>query len=231
MPFLFVDYDQGAGGEHLCYLLSQTPQCVPLRVEVFGTGRKKVHDLFEQEFLKPVPKPQFLQSHPKLYNVSPSHRHCGTAQNLLGKISTLRIANPPEDSDHWRFLKHNQLKKVLLARQPTPEYFFGELRVLLQRSNNVDWLQHADISMDNATLQMLSKGIDPTEENRQTYLAEHLIQDPEPCFPYDLIVNYHDLLEDHTKVVKQIQEAFGIELDPNQLVSYSTEYETFIKQT
>lgn len=231
MPFLFVDYDQGAGGEHLCYLLSQTPQCVPLRVEVFGTGRKKVHDLFEQEFLKPFPKPKKLTSDSTLYNVSPSHRNCAIAVDVLGSIRSIRISNPPEDSDEWRFLKHNRIKKVLLARQPSAEYFIGELRVLLQRATSTDFLSRVSIDMDNATLQMLSLGIEPTEENKTLYIEQQLRQQPEPLFDYDVVIRYEDLLTNAQRVSQQLQQNLGIELSPSKLESYTKEYEAFLKQT
>ena len=55
MPWLFVDYDQGAGGEAFCLKLSQSPQCKTLRGEKFPNGRTKVYDEFDQEWLKIVP--------------------------------------------------------------------------------------------------------------------------------------------------------------------------------
>ena len=63
MPFLFVDYDQGAGGEFFCESLSQSKQCVKLTSEKYKSERTKVFDQFDQEFLKPnAPQPKFLQS-------------------------------------------------------------------------------------------------------------------------------------------------------------------------
>jgi hypothetical protein len=67
MPFLFVDYDQGAGGEFFCAQLSLSSQCVPLQVERFDTGRSKVHDQFGQEFLKAAPNPRYQEPDPDLF--------------------------------------------------------------------------------------------------------------------------------------------------------------------
>ena len=39
MPFLFVDYDQGAGGEYFCANLSRSPQCTEMKNVLFGNGR------------------------------------------------------------------------------------------------------------------------------------------------------------------------------------------------
>jgi len=231
MPFLFVDYDQGAGGEYFCYILSKTPQCVDLAVEEFNTGRRKVHDRFGQEFLKPIPKPTTILSHPTLYDVSPSHRKCEIAKKALVNVNTIRISNPSTDTPAWEFLKHQRLKKVLLATQPAPKYFFGELKVLLQRANNTEFLKKVSIDMDNLTLQLLSQNIEPTDENKQKYLEKELIQDPEPVFDYDLTIDYTDLLINADKVVGQIKDKFGIELDIEDLKVYNKDYETFLQKT
>ena len=58
MPFLFVDYDSGAGGEFFCEQLSQSKQCIKLTSKKYESGRTKVFDRFDQEFLKPnAPEP------------------------------------------------------------------------------------------------------------------------------------------------------------------------------
>lgn len=231
MPFLFVDYDQGAGGEYFSYILSKAPQCVQLEVEEFSTGRRKVYDRFNQEFLIPVPKPAALISHPILYDIAVSHRTCDVAQKILGNINTIRIANPPDTSTEWAFLKHQKLKKVLLAKQPEPKYFFGELKVLLRYGNNSEFLKKVSIDMDNLTLQLLAHNIEPTEENKGIWLEKQLTQYPEPNFLYNLIIEYSDLLNNPTKVATQVKDKFGIELDINDLLVYKTDYETFIRET
>jgi hypothetical protein len=85
--------------------------------------------------------------------------------------------------------------------------------------------------MDNLTLQLLSQNIEPTDENKQKYLEKELIQDPEPIFDYDLTIDYTDLLINADKVVGQIKDKFGIELDIEDLKVYNKDYETFLQKT
>jgi hypothetical protein len=227
MPFLFVDYDQGAGGEFFCAKLSQSTQCVPLPTTLYENGRSKTQDLFGQEFLKPVPTPEYIKSHTELYDLVPAHRSCHIAQAKFGKINTIRIANPAEDSDLWKYLTHQRLKKVLLSRQPEGKYFVGELQVLINKTNNKDFVRRVNKNMDNLTLQMLADNIEPTEENRQQYLAQLLIQDPEPTFNYDLVIQYSDLFYNTDKIKQQIKQVFNIDITTDWLETYRREYETY----
>ena len=231
MPFLFVDYDQGAGGEFFCAKLSQSIQCVPLSTTLYENGRSKTQDLFGQEFLKPVPTPEYIESHIDLYDLVPSHRSCHIAQAKFGKINSIRISNPPEDSDLWKYLTHQRVKKVLLARQPEDKYFIGELQVLINKTNNKDFVRRVNKNMDNLTLQMLADNIEPTEENRQHYLAKLLIQQPEPTFDYNLVIPYYDLFYNTTKIKQQIKEVFNIDITNNWLETYQQKYETYTKST
>ena len=52
MPFLFVDYDHGNGGEKFCAGISQSAECEKLNFTVYENGRTKVKDCFLQEFFR-----------------------------------------------------------------------------------------------------------------------------------------------------------------------------------
>lgn len=227
MPFLFVDYDQGAGGEFFCSQLSLSSQCVPLQVERFNTGRSKVLDRFGQEFLKADPAPQYVESHPDLFELVPMHRAWSLAASMYDPVYSIRISNPDTDSDLWKYLQHNRLKKVLLATQPSGKYFIGELDVLIRKTNNRDFIRRVDPSMDNLTLQMLADGIEPTLENRSKYLDEIMQQVPEPSAQYSLIIPYEKLFYDTNWIQQQIYQVFGIEILTSWLETYRNEYEAY----
>jgi hypothetical protein len=227
MPFLFVDYDQGAGGEYFCSQLSLSPQCVPLEVERFDTGRSKVRDRFGQEFLKSVPRPAHVEPNPDLYELVPMHRRGELARSMYADMFSIRISNPDSESSYWQYLQHNRLKKVLLVSQPDGKYFLGELDMLIRKTNNRDFVRHVHKDMDNLTLQMLANNIEPTPENRKQYLNTIMIQDPEPMFDYDLIIPYERLFTDIRWVQHQIKTVFGIDIDTPWLTNFQREYETY----
>lgn len=231
MPFLFVDYDQGAGGEFFCSQLSQSSQCVPLAVSRYNTGRSKVQDRFGQEFLKPTPRPAVLQAHPDLYELVPAHRSCHIAKKLLKDVRALRIVNPHPDSDYWQYLCHQRRIKVLLAPQPEGKYFIGELKILIDKTGRSDWVKYVNKNMDNLTLQMIADGIEPTAESRSRYLDNLMIHYPEPDFDYDLTVPYEKLFTDPAGVKQVIQACFGIEVRGDWLESYAKNYETYRQKT
>jgi hypothetical protein len=231
MPFLFVDYDQGAGGEFFCSQLSLSPQCAPLEVVCYSTGRSKVQDRFGQEFLKAVPKPDYINPNPDLFELVPMHRRWSLAAGMYSPMYSIRIANPPADSDLWRYLQHNQLTKVLLVPQPEGKYFLGELKGLIRKTNNRDFVRRVDKNMDNLTLQMLADGIEPTTENRKQYLKMLLVQNPEPTNNYDLIIPYERLFTDIAWVQKQIKNVFGIDITQSWLETYQREYEIYCQST
>ena len=227
MPFLFVDYDQGAGGEYFCSQLSLSPQCVPLEVERFDTGRSKVRDRFGQEFLKVVPRPAHAQPNPDLYELVPMHRCGDLARSMYTDMFSIRISNPDSKSRYWQYLQHNRLKKVLLVSQPDGKYFLGELDMLIRKTNNRDLVRHVHKDMDNLTLQMLANNIEPTPENRKKYLNTIMIQDLEPMFDYDLIIPYERLFTDIDWVQYQIKTVFNIDIDTPWLTNFQREYETY----
>ena len=91
MTFLFVDYDQGAGGEHFCVSLSQSPQSEKLKFTKFNSGRTKVQDAFNQEFLKPVASLDIkIPFNGAKYNIVPSHRNTKLAKDLLKNIQNIK---------------------------------------------------------------------------------------------------------------------------------------------
>lgn len=227
MPFLLVDYDQGAGGEFFCAKLSQSPQCVPLEVSHYDTGRSKIQDRFGQEFLKPMPTPELLQADALLYELTPAHRSCHIAKQVLSDVYTIRIANPDTDSVYWHYLLEQRKKKVLLAPQPEGKYFIGELRVLIDKTGRQDWIRYVNKDMDNLTLQMLADGIEPTEQNRIEYLDQLLVQDQEPEFDYDLVIPYEMLFSNTKWITQQIKSCFGIDIIDPWLDTYRKNYEEY----
>jgi len=227
MPFLFVDYDQGAGGEFFCAQLSLSPQCVPLEVERFATGRSKVHDRFGQEFLKAGPNPQYHEPNPDLFELVPMHRGQALATSMYKHAHSIRISNPDEDSDLWQYLQHNRLKKVLLAPQPEGKYFIGELDVLIRKTNNRDFIKRVHKDMDNLTLQMLADNIEPTDENKELYLKQILVQVEEPTVNYDLVIPYEKLFYDTAWIERKIKQTFGIDITTPWLETYRRDYEAY----
>jgi hypothetical protein len=227
MPFLFVDYDQGAGGEYFCSQLSLSPQCVPLEVERFDTGRSKVRDRFGQEFLKADPSPGYQEPNLENFELVPMHRGWDLATGMYGRIHSIRIANPAQDSELWKYLQHNRLKKVLLAPQPEGKYFLGELDVLIRKTNNRDFVRRVHKDMNNLTLQMLADNIEPSEQNQKLYLEKIMRQVPEPRANYDLVIPYEKLFYDTAWIVQQIKQVFDIDILTPWLETYRREYETY----
>ena len=231
MPFLFVDYDSGAGGEFFCEQLSQSKQCVKLTSKKYKFGRTKVFDRFDQEFLKPnAPQPKFLSADDELYDIIPTHRLCGLAEKLLGNIRTIRIASPNVDDKTWAFLKYQQKYKVLLSKL-SPKLFVGEVKMLARSNVNPNFLKQINIKMDNLDLVLLAKNIEPTKENREFFLNNYCSHTPEPKFNYDLIIPFNDLLFDTEFVKQSILNTFGIKITDNWLDTYRKNYETWLSQT
>lgn len=224
MPFLFVDYDQGAGGEYLSYILSQSPQCQPIDHFKTCTGRYKVSDTFAQEFLKPAPNPTIKESHPILYEIVPTHQHTALGASILNNVKSLRISNPTNDT-MWAYLKQQQLNKVLLAREPTMAMFVGLVKILNQSATNPNFISEINHKMDNLSLMLVSEGIDPSEENRAAAIKDLAVIRSEPDYRYDLIVPYEQLLTDPTGVKSAVFQTFGIEVNINLLEAYKVDFD------
>ena len=231
MPFLFVDYDQGTGGEFFCEQLSQSKQCVKLTSKKYETGRTKVFDRFDQEFLKPnAPQPNFLSADDKLYDIVPTHRLCGLAKKLLSKIQTIRIASHAIENNLRNFLKYQQMHKVFLSKIP-PELFVGEIKMLARTATNPNFLKQVRSKMDWVEINLLSMGISTTNENRNHFISKALMSEIEPNFDYDLIIPYEDLFFNVDKVKKDILDTLDIEITEPWLDIYRQNYEAWLSQT
>jgi hypothetical protein len=221
MPFLFVDYDQGAGGERFCAGLSQSAECETLEFIRYANGRTKVLDVFKQEFLKPNPNVAVLDSHDTLYTLVPTHRKTAQASELLGNVRSIRI-QMPTDTALWNQIKENQINKVLMTQEPTPEYFFGLLKILQNTAVDKDFVRRVKYTMSTIEIVLLSNGVEPTEQNIKEYID--IIRNqciPEPKFNYDLVIPYEDLAQRPDHVQKEIESCFKINVVGDWLNSYA----------
>lgn len=222
MPFLFVDYDQGAGGEKFCAGLSQSSECDPLTSVCYENGRTKVLDVFDQEFLKPRPCINTSVKSGNNYTIVPCHRHTQLAQQLLGSICNIRI-RLPQQPELYQKIKDQQIKKVLLTKEPTPEYFLGLIKILKETCQNPDFVRHVRYHMLTVEIILLSQGLEPTQENIDSYIKKvRLFRAPEPDFDYDLIIPYEDLVYSPNRVREQIKDTFDITVVGNWLESYGS---------
>lgn len=224
MPFLFVDYDQGAGGEYLSYVLSRAPQSVELKFFKTKTNRYKVFDCFDHEFLKTVPMPQPRTADPVRFEIVPCHRQVDLAKQLLNDVRSIRIKNPA-DEQLWDYIKHNQLIKTLLSKEETVEFFVGEVELLSRSSQNPNFLKEINHRMDRLDLRLVAQGLAITEENRKTYIDNLSVRLPEPDTAYDLVILYEDLVLNPCKVQQDLKEIFDLDVDPDLLQAYKTNYE------
>ncbi len=231
MPFLFVDYDQGAGGEYFCQQLSMSAECVNLTGFKNRDNRTKINDIFEQEFLKILPEPKFIEDNTDLYHVVPSHRNTELAKSMLDNVRSIRIANPV-DAEFWDYLKLQQNNKVLDARLPSDKHFLGELRMLLRVTENKEWVKNVKSDMDNLSLIMLAKGLELTEKNKNNLkkLVYNYLE-AEPNTTFDLVIAYEDLFNDTEKIKQQIKDIFNITITGNWLERYRKDYDTFLAKT
>ena len=238
MPFLFVDYNSGAGGEYFCHVISQAPECVTLTAQTFKSGRTKINDLFNQEFLKPHPIiNNTIQSSATLYDIIPAHRTTPLAMAKLDKIFSIRISGPL-DLISRQFLWHQKINKVLLAVEPTSQYFIGQLKLLQKKYNNKKFVKKVNKSMDNLSLILLAMNQEPTLENRQKYLNNMYIYNmnsyntpPEPDCHYDLVIPYKTLLSDPTWIARNLAEKFNITISAAPFEKYRNEYQQFQTST
>lgn len=221
MPFLFVDYDQGAGGERFCAGLSQSAECESLEFKQYKNGRTKVLDVFRQEFLKPNPcVDSNIKSHNALYTIVPTHRQTSLAKNIFNKVYSIRISVPVDPSLREK-VKENQINKVLLTQEPTPEYFFGLIKILQETAKDKDFVKKVKYTMSTVEILLLSMGIDPTETNINKHLES--VRDlrlPEPNFDYDLVIPYEELAYQPELVKEKIKSKFKINVVGNWLHNY-----------
>lgn len=230
MPFLFVDYDQGAGGEFFCYNLSLEESCIPVEKKILTKEKRtKIEDVFGQEFLKYNPKIFFKKSHPTLYELIPAHRTTPLAKELNLNFKSIRISSPT-DTEFIKFFNYQKCKKVFFSKLPNKLYYVGELENLSRVSKNKDWIKQASYEMDYLSLFMLSKGVELTEENKKIFLEGLLTIEDEPNFNYDLIIPYENLFINTDKIKKNILNIFNINIKNNWLDQYKKDYEEYNTQ-
>jgi hypothetical protein len=221
MPFLFVDYDQGAGGEKFCAGLAKSMQCEDIKSVCYPNGRTKVYDVFDQEFLKPKPKIDLIKPHKMLYTIVPTHRHTSLAKQLLQDVQSIRI-KMPQDELLYQHVINQRINKVLLTHEPTPEYFFGLVKILVKQVGNDDFVKKINIKMKTLEILMIAEGIDVTVDNIAEYLDKlKKTRYAEPVFEYDLVLAYEDLVRDPERVRSQLKTKFDIDVMGDWLKSYA----------
>lgn len=231
MSFLFVDYDQGAGGEFFCHGLSQSPECVRLTGFRNSKNRTKINDVFGQEFLKTIPQPTVISNNAPLYNLVPSHRNTNLAQSMLENVFSIRIANPTED-DLWQYLKYQQVEKVFTSPLPSGKHFIGEIEMLARSTPNKDWIKHVKSNMDYLSILLLSKEIQPTKSNKEKYTQEVIShREPEPNYNFDLIIPYEDLFYNTNRIKEEIKNIFNITVVGDWLEKYKKDYDAYLAKT
>lgn len=241
MSFLFVDYDAGCGGEYFCSCLSQSPQVEPLEFTIFESGRTKIVDIFNQEFLKLTPDIKKVPTVGKKYNIVPSHRNTALGKKILINVKSIRI-DPPTDEYYLNFVRYQALTKVFLQKEPTAEYFLGYLKFLVQHFNNTDFLSKVNRSIDNLSLVLLAQGKEPNEENRRNFIEHNLDINLQPISvtnlskfgesddEHDLTIPYKTLINDPTSVIVDLKEKFGIDVELCLLEKYRKDFELYQTQ-
>jgi hypothetical protein len=143
---------------------------------------------------------------------------------MLDDVKSLRIQNP-HDEQLWKYLKNQQLTKVLLVKEPIGDMFVGQVKILARTAKNPNFLKMINYQMDNLSLILTAENIDPTEENRQKAIEMLYIREPEPATEYNLTIAYEQLIQEPTQVRAMILNTFGIDVDIDQLSVYKTNYE------
>lgn len=221
MPFLFVDYDHGLGGEKFCAGISLSPECETLVSTVYSNGRTKVQDIFDQEFLKPDPQIQYRDSHPYLFTVVPTHRHTDLARKVLGPVTSIRIQTVRDD-EIWQRVVDQRMAKVLYTHEPDQKYFLGLLKILEKKTGSREFLKHVKKDMLTIDIYLLAYGEPLTNESRQKfveYIRNHS-REPEPETVYDLVVPYEDLVVAPDKVCEKLKN-LGITVVGDWIKSYA----------
>jgi hypothetical protein len=127
----------------------------------------------------------------------------------------------PTDSALRNHIIEQQIQKVLLSKEPTPEYFFGLLKILSE-PNNKDFIKKVKYHMLTVEIMLLSQGQDPTPQAVEQYLDEiRSERDPEPDQLYDLVIPYEHLVHRPEQVSKELNTKFGIVTANNWLNSYA----------
>lgn len=231
MPFLFVDYEQGSGGEYFAGKLSQSYGCIPLRFDQFDSGRSKAYDLFDQEFLTDYPNIKPRLPWDENYELVLTHQNVNLAQKLLGEIRSIRITPPIQSDSLWNYYRYQRIIKVLLSPLSN-RIFLGEIKLLAKTATNPNFLKQINGTMDSLDLILISKNIEPSEENKSTYIKDtYVVENPEELdFKYDLIIPYRDLFYNTEKIIDDVRATFGIEIREPWLDAYRRNYEDWLSQ-
>jgi hypothetical protein len=136
-------------------------------------------------------------------------------------VCSIRISTPVDSSLRAK-IKEHQITKVLLTQEPTPEYFFGLIKILQETAADKDFVKKVKYTMSTVEIVLLSMDIEPTETNINEYLesvrALHL---PEPNFEYDLVIPYEELSYRPELVKEKIESKFKINVIGNWLHNYA----------
>ena len=231
MPFLFVDYDQGAGGEYLCKVLSQAPQCVPLDSFTSVNGSTKIKDVFNQELLKFYSDIKEIPEIPAdKYTIVPTHRHSFEIKKQIPNSKFLRI-HRPKLQGFWYYQKMQQLRKTIVAHEPTDAMFVGFVKLLAVTADDPHkFASKVSRDMDNLELILLSHNVANTKQNRQNFINYALrARLSEPKGDFDCTIAYEDLILNAEIIAQQIQTCLNITVDVELLKKYKQDYETFYK--
>jgi len=228
MPFLFVDYDQGAGGEFFCSQLSQTEQCNSLSTLINEKNRVKIQDVFNQAWLDPAAKVEYREPDPVKFDVVPTHHRTPEAKKMLKSVKSIRIASATDDH-LWSFLKNNQKNKVLLTTQKQNGiYFLGDLKLAVKRSNSTEWLRKVNANTTNLDIRLLSNNIEPSESSKLEYIRKlYNTREQDPEFDWDLVIPYEKFFFDTFWIVTQLKQKFNIELPEQSLEKFYKQYVDF----
>jgi len=243
MPFLFIDYDAGIGGEYFCYNLSKANRCVTLAVDRYPSGRYQVNDVFGGAFLNlwykqknPIIKelaelPEAIISSATHYEIVPAHKTTGDAKELLQDVYSIRLAYPRDRKQH-DFLQY--LRKLKTGEPLNQKQFLGVTKYLKKVTKNPNFFKEIKYGMTIIELHLIALGRKPTEENIELYfntMANNQYNFPEPNFHYDLIIPFEPLLFDIDWVKNSIKEKFDIIIKENWLERWNKDYETFTTKT
>jgi hypothetical protein len=128
----------------------------------------------------------------------------------------------PTDTVLYNRIIEHRINKVLLTREPTQEYFFGLLKILVESTNSRDFVKKVKYNMTTIEILLLSQGQEPTPAAIEQYLNDlRSVKYIEPDQQYDLIIPYEQLVFDPEQVYTKLNNKFGITVSSNWLATYA----------